>query len=366
MKMADAELDTVPSDESIISDTAKPKAKIGKTKKKKSQIEYATKSDFQELNAKLNSLIEMMPVVKKASSDPGPSSNKSRSRSRSNSDSDSDREEGEIDNPTTYFSAVSNTVKEGPNIEGNIAEGVTRIMSRGIAQADKDRLLSMYDTPGNCQRLSVMKCNETIFRSASKATRIKDSKFQSIQQGITKSLTAFAFTFDHIHQVKGIEQGLNKEDTKTALSMISDGMAILADTTHKLDILRRQNFKYEFKNEFSQELCNDRYPVSEKLFGPDSELPDKVKDVSETLKMSQQVSKPKYQPYNYKRSSFLGRSPAHHQVNRGGGKFQYKQNRNPYRRYNQWHQYKQDQQNSSQKYHNQNQSYKKQYRNNRK
>ena len=66
MKMADAELDTVPSDESIISDTAKPKAKIGKTKKKKSQIEYATKSDFQELNAKLNSLIEMMPVVKKA------------------------------------------------------------------------------------------------------------------------------------------------------------------------------------------------------------------------------------------------------------------------------------------------------------
>ena len=28
MKMADAELDTVPSDESIISDTAKPKAKM--------------------------------------------------------------------------------------------------------------------------------------------------------------------------------------------------------------------------------------------------------------------------------------------------------------------------------------------------
>ena len=44
--MADAELETILSDESI-SDTAKTKAKVGKTKKKKPQIEYATKSDFQ-------------------------------------------------------------------------------------------------------------------------------------------------------------------------------------------------------------------------------------------------------------------------------------------------------------------------------
>ena len=106
-------------------------------------------------------------------------------------------------------------------------------MSQGITQADKDRLTSMYETPGNCQHLSVMKFNETIYRSASKQTRIKDSKLQSIQQGLTKSLTAFAFTFDHIHQVKGIEEGLNKENTKTTISMISDGIALLADTTHK-------------------------------------------------------------------------------------------------------------------------------------
>ena len=111
--MADAELETILSDESI-SDTAKTKAKVGKTKKKKPQIEYATKSAFQELNAKLNSLIDMMPVVKKARMDPGPSSSKS-DRPMSDSDSDSDREDGEIDNTTrsTYFSAVSNSEREG-------------------------------------------------------------------------------------------------------------------------------------------------------------------------------------------------------------------------------------------------------------
>ena len=43
--MADAELETILSES--ISDTAKPKAKVGKTKKQKPQIEYATKSDFQ-------------------------------------------------------------------------------------------------------------------------------------------------------------------------------------------------------------------------------------------------------------------------------------------------------------------------------
>ena len=72
-----------------------------------------------------------MPVVKKVRLDPGPSSSKS-DRPRSNSDSDSDREDGEIDSTTTYFSGVSNTEKEGPNIQENLAEFVTRIIPQGI------------------------------------------------------------------------------------------------------------------------------------------------------------------------------------------------------------------------------------------
>ena len=84
-----------------------------------------------------------------------------------------------------------------------------------------------------------------------------------------------------------------------------------------VDLHRRKNFKTELKDDFAS-LCSGEYPVNQYLFGP--ELGDKVKDVSETLKVAFRVNKEKrYKSFNGKsRKSFpfLGRSPF---INRRGG-----------------------------------------------
>ena len=71
---------------------------------------------------------------------------------------------------------------------------------------------------------------------------------------------------------------------------MTNAMALLADTSHSLDIMRRQFFREEFKEEYSQ-LCSDKYPVVDQLFGSDTVLPDKVKNVAETLKVSYKVNR---------------------------------------------------------------------------
>ena len=66
-----------------------------------------------------------------------------------------------------------------------------------------------------------------------------------------KSLSAMAYAFNHVIKVQGTEKGLSEGDTRQISDMIADAMALLADTSHSLDIQGRLNFKSQFKDEFS-------------------------------------------------------------------------------------------------------------------
>ena len=97
--------------------------------------------------------------------------------------------------------------------------------------------------------------------------------------------------------------------------------AILADCSHDLDIKRRQQFRLEFKEEYNS-LCNDKYPVEEFLFGPDTAVCDKVKGVSETIKLQHRVSR-KHEPYKAaysqrKQRQDFRRAAPQHSYSRGG------------------------------------------------
>ena len=146
-----------------------------------------------------------------------------------------------------------------------------------------------------------------------------------------KSLSAMAYAFNHVTKVQDTEKGLSEGDTRQMSETIADAMALLADTSHSLDIQRRLNFKSEFKDEFSP-LCSDNYPVSDMFFGSDTVLPDKVKDVSETLKVSHRVNK-RFSPYSFshnqrKKFPFLGHRAPQYQINRGSNNYQGKNYQN--------------------------------------
>ena len=84
---------------------------------------------------------------------------------------------------------------------------------------------------------------EVIFGNANKTTRLRDAKLQNIQKGLMKSLNVLTYSYDHIHRSEN-DEGLDRLDSKTVTSMMTDAMALLADTSHSLDIIRRQYCRY--------------------------------------------------------------------------------------------------------------------------
>ena len=64
-----------------------------------------------------------------------------------------------------------------------------------------------------------------------------------------KGLTAVIFAFD----------ALSNSDDRTATERLADGVTLLANGSHKLDVFRRHAFKGDIKDEYSS-ICNGSYP----------------------------------------------------------------------------------------------------------
>ena len=172
-----------------------------------SMEEFATKKDFQSLNDKISSLSEtilsLVPNINSQSSDKV-------IEAISGSESE---EEGEVKDPRLdYFKEMAGTATtEGPKINEDIAKGTANLLSRGLSSSTREELYEKYETPENCPRLNVIKCNEVIFGNANKTTRLRDAKLQNIQKGLMKSLNVLTYSYDHIHRSEN-EDGLDRQD----------------------------------------------------------------------------------------------------------------------------------------------------------
>ena len=293
--------------------------------------EFVTRSEFAEMNSKLNTLLKRLPALKEPEQDRQDIIHNLSDSENEAETAEDGKEDGEIlDSNLEYFKVIAGThVEEGPHINEEVAKGTSNLLAVGLTTTARDSIYGKYVTPSNCKRLDVIKCNEIIYTNASKQTRQKDSRMQQTQKGMMKSLSIITYAFDHILKVNGAEKGMEKEDTKHLSDMLSDAMAAMSDTSHSLDIQRRQHYKVEFKDEFSP-LCNDSYPVMDKLFGSDEYVMDRIKGVSETLKVSHKVNKktPRTNPYQTAANQrnkfpFLGNRGPSRPQGRGGSHSQY-------------------------------------------
>ena len=53
------------------------------------------------------------------------------------------------------------------------------------------------------------------------------------------------------------------------MEMLADGVTLLANGSHKLDVLRRHDLKGDKKDEYSFICKGNCYPVKVSFFGPD-------------------------------------------------------------------------------------------------
>ena len=107
---------------------------------------------------------------------------------------------------------------------------------------------------------------------------------------LMKGLTAVIFAFD----------ALSNSDNRTATEMLADGVTLLANGSHKLDVFRRHAFKGDMKDEYSS-ICTGSYPVKGSLFGHD--MHERIREVNESLRVAR--SNRRFQPYQKPQKSSL-------------------------------------------------------------
>ena len=205
---------------------------------------------------------------------------------------DSSEEEGEIVDKSSLknFKKVCGITKpEGPKLNEDLAKGMDDMMSKGVTDEIKEELMKKYKTPSNCKRLEVVQCNSEIFKKASKNTRITESKLQEIQECLNKGICALTCSVN-----EGLNLSLEKdklEDTMEKFREITtqntDTLALLSNSSHMIDAFRKQNFRKEFRNEYSS-ICKEE-EVRDQLFGKD--LTEKVKQITDVNKLSRKMSR---------------------------------------------------------------------------
>ncbi|GFO27445.1 hypothetical protein PoB_005395000 [Plakobranchus ocellatus] len=157
---------------------------------------------------------------------------------------------------------------------------------------------------GTGKKRETVMCRLRIFKHASVRARIRDNALQSVQKALTKGLTAITLVLDQLKEDKDSD----------ILEKVADGVALISDASHSLDLFRRQAFKGELKEEYNS-LCSGVYPATDSLFGPD--INEKIKSVNKSMRVAKNIRK--FQPYNKnaRRFPFLGQR--HHWKSRGGG-----------------------------------------------
>ena len=216
-----------------------------------------------------------------------------------------DSDDPEADDGMAYFNEVAGTsAPTGKAIRENIANGVEKVLCEGLPQDMQEKLGQKYLVPSNCTRLEVIPCDSEVFKNSNAKAKTRDSSLQSVQKYLMKGLTAVIFAFD----------ALSNSDARTATEMLADGVTLLANGSHKLDVFRRHAFKGDMKDEYSS-ICNGSYPVKGSLFGPD--MHERIREVNESLRVARSTRR--FQPYQkpQKRFPFLGVNKGWRR--RGGG-----------------------------------------------
>ena len=269
--------------------------------------------NITEINRKLDSLMRFIPVITemKEAYDSYMESGSVDVEETATGDSDEEIESAQMQ----YFQDVAGTsVSAGPTINEKIARGVTKVLEEGMSKETVEKTTEKYQIPENCPRLEAITCNPEIYKNASNRARIRDVSLQNVQKVLSKATTAITMAFDKLSQ----------QGDSSVIECVADGVAMMSHASHSLDILRRQCFKGELKEEYNS-LCSPKYPVSGSLFGEN--VNERIKEVNETMRVAKCTRR--FQPYKNRRFPFLGQGQPWKP--KGGGN-----NNDPHRR--QWQQ----------------------------
>jgi len=225
-------------------------------------------------------------------------------------------EQGEHEQPETFEPVNSLTILAatlskdegfGPKVDQKLADNVQALMRSKPDEKVISELFAKIKQPENCNALSQVVVNPSIWDKLSQEGRNMDAKLQKVQLALIKGSTEVTRMYDVL-----LTMARNgNEDARTALEHGNHALLSLGIANVDLVQRRREAMKPNFDTEYSH-LFHHNTPFTSSLFGDD--LSKHIKEITEDNKLLNNVvktSKPSQRgkPYTYTRGqAFRGRS----------------------------------------------------------
>ena len=100
--------------------------------------------------------------------------------------------------------------------------------------------MDKFPTPGNCNRLEVVRVNPEIFNSVRKEVKTEDVMLQKAQKPLFNGIIAATRILDDFMKAEKGEKLL--PSTESVMKILSDSISLLSDVSHETDV-RRGRYK---------------------------------------------------------------------------------------------------------------------------
>ena len=187
----------------------------------------------------------------------------------------------------------------GPSINAELANVVNAMVKEGLSEEKLQEKLNKYHRPENCESLTKVRVNQSIWDHLTPAVRSQDVRLQKVQTSLFKGMCALTTMIDKfLDHIPSFPQG------NDLLQQSTDALALFANASSELNQRRRELIKPDLHDEYKH-LCSSSLAIPDQLFGDD--LPKQVQELTEVNRVGKKVSthsgrstaKPDYHRHNY-------------------------------------------------------------------
>ena len=170
----------------------------------------------------------------------------------------------------------------GSRVNAELASVVNAMVKEGLPEEKLLEKLNKYHRPENCESLTKVRVNQSIWDHLTPAVRSQDVRLQKVQTSIFKGMCALTTMIDRcLDDIPLIQNGNN------LLKSATDALAFFGNANSELNQRRRELIKPDLHDEYKH-LCSSSLAITDQLFGDD--LPKQVKELTEVNRVGKKLS----------------------------------------------------------------------------
>ena len=135
---------------------------------------------------------------------------------------------------------VNRPQQDEEDLAPELSELVKQLLSKGMSKEARDELIDKFPTPGNCNRLEVVRVNSEIFNSVREEMKTEDVMLHKAQKPLLKGINAVTRILDDFMKVQKDEKPL--PSSESVMKILSDSISLLSDASYEPNRSQKKNF----------------------------------------------------------------------------------------------------------------------------